>query len=108
MTNTKQITKGEYVMIIVSRKVKQAEMDVMVETNKMCKETGRPPMYDYSKATVDLGSITEQFLNAVKQEQIKLSKGEQALAELVSTYGTQFPMKLNGQAVVIRINGAKS
>ena len=95
-------------MIIVTGKVKQAQMDVMVETNKMCKETGRPPMYDHSKATVDLGSITEQFLNAVKKEELKLKKGEQALSELISEHGTQFPMKLNGQDVVIRINGAVS
>ncbi len=38
MTNTKQITKGETVMIIVTGKVKQAQMDVMIETNKMCEE----------------------------------------------------------------------
>ena len=65
-------------------------------------------MYDLSSATIDRGSIVEQFLNAVEQEEMKLKKGQQALAELISEYGTQFPMTLNKQEVVIRINGAVS
>ena len=44
MTNTKQITKGENVMIVITGKVKQAQWDVYKESNPMCKELGRPDM----------------------------------------------------------------
>jgi len=112
MTNTKQITKGVKVMKLetkkVTGKIKQSQFNEYQVINEGMKKAYGQEMYDLSGATIDLGSIVEQFLNAVEQEEMKLKKGEQALSELISEHGTQFPMTLNGQEVVIRINGAVS
>lgn len=117
MSNTKQITKGENDMIIVTGKVKQAQWDVYQESNSMCKELGRPAMYDLKNATLDIGTQVEQFKRNVETDSAKQFKkdnnrdpneGELALLEVVAKYGTQYPMKLNGQPVIIRVNGSVS
>ena len=105
MTNTKQITKGENVMIVITGKVKQAQWDVYQESNAMCKELGRPDMYDLKNATLDISTQVEQFKKDNGREP---NEGELALLEVVSKYGTQYPMKLNGQPVIIRVNGSVS
>ena len=92
----------------ITGKIKQSQFNEYEVINKGMEKAYGKPMYDLSGATIDLGSIVEQFLNAVEREEMKLKKGEQALSELISEHGTQFPMKLNGQDVVIRINGAVS
>ena len=92
----------------ITGKIKQSQFNEYEVINKGMEKAYGKPMYDLSGATIDLGSIVEQFLNAVEQEEMKLKKGEQALSELISEYGTQFPMTLNSQEVVIRINGAVS
>jgi|5B_taG_2_1085324.scaffolds.fasta_scaffold29834_3 hypothetical protein len=112
MTNNKQINKGVKVMKLetkkVTGKIKQSQFNEYKVINEGMKKAYGQEMYDLSSATIDRGSIVEQFLNAVEQEEIKLKKGQEALAELISEYGTQFPMTLNKQEVVIRINGAVS
>ena len=92
----------------ITGKIKQSQFNEYEVINKSMEKAYGKPMYDLSGATIDLGSIVDQFLNAVEREEMKLKKGEQALSELISEHGTQFPMKLNGQDVVIRINGAGS
>ena len=92
----------------ITGKIKQSQFNEYEVINKGMEKAYGKPMYALSGATIDLGSIVEQFLNAVEREEMKLKKGEQALSELISEHGTQFPMKLNGQEVVIRINGAVS
>ena len=112
MTNTKQITKGVNVMKLetkkITGKIKQSQFNEYKVINEGMKKAYGQEMYDLSEATIDLGSIVEQFLNAHEQEQMEFNKGEQALVELILEHGTQFPMTLNKQEVVIRINGAVS
>tara|TARA_R100000963_G_C4603015_1_gene76043 strand:- start:363 stop:704 length:342 start_codon:yes stop_codon:yes gene_type:complete len=112
MTINKQITKGETVMKLetkkVTGKIKQSQFNEYTVINEGMKKAYGKPMYDLSEATIDRGSIVEQFLNAVEQEEIKLKKGQEALAGLILEHGTQFPMTLNKQEIVIRINGAVS
>jgi hypothetical protein len=122
MTITKQIKKGETVMTIetkkITGKIKQSQFNEYELINKgMVKAYGKP-MYDLSGATIDLGSIVEQFNVKVAEElnklednpkaELDMSKGEEQLFHLINNHGTQFPMELNGQEVVIRINGAVS
>ena len=110
MSNTKK-RKGDVMTLETKKitgKIKQSQFNEYEVINKGMEKAYGKPMYDLSGATIDLGSIVEQFLNAVEREEMKLKKGEQALSELISEHGTQFPMKLNGQDVVIRINGAVS
>ena len=104
-------------MIVITGKVKQAQWDVYQESNAMCKELGRPDMYDLKNATLDIGTQVEQFKRNVETDKAKQFKkdngrepneGELALLEVVSKYGTQYPMKLNGQPVIIRVNGSVS
>ena len=110
MSNTKK-RKGDVMTLETKKitgKIKQSQFNEYELINKGMEKAYGKPMYDLSGATIDLGSIVEQFLNAVEREEMKLKKGEQALSELISEHGTQFPMQLNGQDVVIRINGAVS
>jgi hypothetical protein len=110
MSNTKK-RKGDVMTLETKKitgKIKQSQFNEYEVINKGMEKAYGKPMYDLSEATIDLGSIVEQFLNAVEQEEMKLKKGEQALSELILEYGTQFPMTLNKQEVVIRINGAVS
>ena len=110
MSNTKK-RKGDVMTIETKKitgKIKQSQFNEYEVINKGMEKAYGKPMYDLSGATIDLGSIVEQFLNAVEREEMKLKRGQEALAELIKTHGTQFPMKLNGQEVVIRINGAVS
>ena len=122
MTITKQITKGENVMKIqlvkITGKIKQSKFTEYEIINKGMKKAYGEEMYDLSGATIDLGSIVEQFNVKVAEElnklednpkaELDMSKGEEQLFHLINNHGTQFPMKLNGQEVVIRINGAVS
>ena len=95
-------------MKIITGKIKQEAYDEAVKINEVFEESGRSPMYDLSGATIDRGSIVDQFKHACRNNERKFKKGEEALYELIKAYGTQFPMELNGEKVVIRINGAVS
>jgi len=122
MTITKQITKGENVMKLetkkVTGKIKQSQFNEYKVINEGMKKAYGQEMYDLSGATIDLGSIVEQFNAKVQEElnklednpkaKVDMSKGEEQLFYLINNHGTQFPMTLNGQEVVIRINGAVS
>ena len=102
----------------ITGKIKQSQFNEYEVINKgMVKAYGKP-MYDLSEATIDLGSIVEQFNVKVQEElnkleenpkaKVDMTKGEEALFYLINNHGTQFPMTLNEQEVVIRINGAVS
>ena len=116
MSNTKKKEK-ENDMIVITGKVKQAQWDVYRESNAMWKELGRPDMYDLTDASLDIGSQVEQFKRNVETDKAKPLKkdnggepneGELVLLEVVAKYGTQYPMKLNGQPVIIRVIGSFS
>ena len=122
MSNTKQITKGENDMklelVKITGKIKQSKFNEYTVINKGMKKAYGEEMYDLSGATIDLGSIVEQFNSKVQEElnklednpkaKVDMTKGEEALFYLINNHGTQFPMTLNKQEVVIRINGAVS
>ena len=102
----------------VTGKIKQSQFNEYKVINEGMKKAYGQEMYDLSGATIDLGSIVEQF-NAKAQEELNkleddpkaeldMTKGEEALFYLINNHGTQFPMTLNEQEVVIRINGAVS
>ena len=102
----------------VTGKIKQSQFNEYQVINEGMKKAYGQEMYDLSGATIDLGSIVEQFNVKVQEElnklednpkaELDMSKGEEQLFYLINNHGTQFPMKLNGQEVVIRINGAVS
>ena len=102
----------------VTGKIKQSQFNEYQVINEGMKKAYGQEMYDLSGATIDLGSIVEQFNVKVAEElnklednpkaELDMSKGEEQLFHLINNHGTQFPMKLNGQEVVIRINGAVS
>ena len=102
----------------VTGKIKQSQFNEYQTINEGMKKAYGQEMYDLSEATIDLGSIVDQFKDRIVRELLKLDdnpkaktnmkKSEEALYYLIQNHGTQFPMKLNGQEVVIRINGAVS
>ena len=122
MSLTKQTKKGVSEMKLdikkVTGKIKQSQFNEYQVINEGMKKAYGQEMYDLSGATIDLGSIVEQFNVKVAEElnklednpkaELDMSKGEEQLFPLINNHGTQFPMKLNGQEVVIRINGAVS
>ena len=102
----------------ITGKIKQSQFNEYELINKGMEKAYGKPMYDLSEATIDLGSIVEQFNARVQEElnkleenpkaKVDMTKGEEQLFYLINNHGTQFPMTLNGQEVVIRINGAVS
>lgn len=102
----------------ITGKIKQSQFNEYEVINKGMEKAYGKPMYDLSGATIDLGSIVDQFKDRIEKELLKLEdnpkaktnmkKSEEALFYLISNHGTQFPMVLNEQEVVIRINGAVS
>jgi hypothetical protein len=122
MSLTKQTKKGVSEMKLdikkVTGKIKQSQFNEYQVINEGMKKAYGQEMYDLSGATIDLGSIVEQFNVKVAEElnklednpkaELDMSKGEEQLFHLINNHGTQFPMELNGQEVVIRINGAVS
>ena len=120
MSNTKK-RKGDVMTLETKKitgKIKQSKYTEYQVINKGMKKAYGQEMYDLSEATIDLGSIVEQFNAKVQEElnkleenpkaKVDMTKGEEALFYLINNHGTQFPMTLNNQEVVIRINGAVS
>jgi hypothetical protein len=120
MSNTKK-RKGDVMTLETKKitgKIKQSQFNEYEVINKGMEKAYGKPMYDLSGATIDLGSIVDQFKDRISKElsilddnpkaKLDMTKGEEQLFYLISNYGTQFPMELNKEKVVIRINGAVS
>lgn len=108
MSNNKQINKGENDMIKITGKIKQSKYNEYNHINEVFVKNGEKPMYDLSDATIDFGSVVDQLLELAKTEPKKLNDSQSALVEVINTYGTQYPIELNGTKYIIRINGASA